>query len=90
MRQQLFDEAHEYMVNGLDTPFFARRYDPFFLWLSDTSLSMFTEHSSFSFLRFLDTSPSDVHKIHISPLIRRRLMALDDEASVAEHEPYSL
>ena len=55
-----------------------------------SSLSLFIEYSSFSFLRFLDTTPSDVHKIHISPLIRRKLMAVSDEAMLAEHEPYSL
>ncbi|KAF9787052.1 DNA ATP-dependent helicase [Thelephora terrestris] len=61
------------------------------IWPTDwIHRSLQEEHSSFSFLRFLDTTPHDAHKIHISPLIRRRLMALDDEARVAEHEPYSL
>ena len=58
--------------------------------IDDLALSTYIEHSSFSFLRFLDTTPSDAHKIHISPLISRRLMALDDEARAVEHEPYSL
>lgn len=61
------------------------------IWSTDwVHRSLQEDRSSFSFLRFLDTTPSDAHKIHISPLICRRLMALDDEARVSEHEPYSL
>lgn len=37
------------------------------------------DQSSFSFLRFLDMSASEAHHIHNSPLIRRRLMALENE-----------
>jgi chromatin-remodeling ATPase INO80 len=48
------------------------------------------ERSSFSFLRFINTTPSEVHKVHISPLLQRRLMAVAEEARLAEHDPFSL
>ncbi|KDR85120.1 hypothetical protein GALMADRAFT_218196 [Galerina marginata CBS 339.88] len=38
-----------------------------------------SDQSSFSFLRFLDLSESEAHHIHRSPLIRRRLMAVEKE-----------
>ncbi|GLB36274.1 putative DNA-binding domain containing protein [Lyophyllum shimeji] len=41
--------------------------------------------SSFSFLRMLDMSPSEAHSIHTAPIIRRRLLAVGQEAPVA-HE----
>ena len=39
-----------------------------------------TESCSFSFLRVLDMSPMEAHTLHISPLIRRRLLAVGEDA----------
>jgi DNA helicase INO80 len=33
------------------------------------------ESTSFSFLRFIDTPTAEAHQIHVSPLLRRRLIA---------------
>lgn len=38
------------------------------------------DSSTFSFLRFLDFSPSEIHQIHASPLIRRQLIIVEKEA----------
>lgn len=37
--------------------------------------------SAWSFLRLLDMSPREAHSLHVSPLIRRQLLARQDEAS---------
>ncbi|KAH9486801.1 Chromatin-remodeling ATPase INO80 [Psilocybe cubensis] len=42
------------------------------------------DQSSFSFLRFLNMTPTEAHRIHNSPLIRRRLMALEVESSLPD------
>jgi DNA helicase INO80 len=46
--------------------------------------------SSFSFLRFLDSSAKEAHALHLSPLITRRLSAARDEASATDAAPYYL
>ncbi|KAH0590582.1 hypothetical protein H2248_000718 [Termitomyces sp. 'cryptogamus'] len=43
--------------------------------------------SSFSFLRIAEVSPSEAHFLHRAPLIRRRLLALDREASMIDAFP---
>ncbi|GBE77918.1 Putative DNA helicase [Sparassis crispa] len=48
------------------------------------------KHSGFSFLRFLDMSPSETHAIHMARLIQRQLSASYAEAHRLEDEPYSL
>ncbi|KAG5648097.1 hypothetical protein DXG03_007132 [Asterophora parasitica] len=42
---------------------------------------------SFSFLRMLDLSPSEANTLHTAPLIRRRLLAMHQEAKAAEEVP---
>ncbi|PPQ89378.1 hypothetical protein CVT25_002196 [Psilocybe cyanescens] len=57
------------------------------IWSTDwihRSLYNEEDQSSFSFLRFLDVSASEAHHIHNSPLIRRRLIALDKETSLPD------
>jgi DNA helicase INO80 len=44
--------------------------------------------SSFSFLRLLDISPNEAHSLHISPLIRRRLLAIQEESRIVEEAAY--
>ncbi|KAJ7170009.1 SNF2 family DNA-dependent ATPase [Mycena filopes] len=60
------------------------------IWTTDwIHRSMFEEaSSSFSFLRFLDSSAAEAHALHLSPLISRRLSAVRDEASAADAAPY--
>ncbi|KAF5377629.1 hypothetical protein D9615_005291 [Tricholomella constricta] len=43
--------------------------------------------SSFSFLRMLNMSPSEANSLHTAPLIRRRLLAMDQEAKAVEELP---
>ena len=52
-------------------------------------LTVKLERSSFSFLRFVDVSPSEAHALHMQPLMQRRLTALQKEAELALHLPYS-
>ncbi|TCD67024.1 putative DNA helicase ino80 [Steccherinum ochraceum] len=61
----------------------------FNIWSTDwIQKSMYDdEHPSFSFLRFLDMSPSEAHIMHNTPLLRRRLIALHDEAEKLETDP---
>lgn len=40
--------------------------------------------SSFAFLRFMDLPASEAHRIHISPLMRRRLIALERESTLPD------
>ncbi|KAF9456537.1 SNF2 family N-terminal domain-containing protein [Collybia nuda] len=44
--------------------------------------------SSFSFLRIQNISPTEAHSLHISPMIRRRLSAVREEALAFEENPY--
>jgi DNA helicase INO80 len=46
--------------------------------------------STFSFLRLLDLSPGEAHTIHVSPLIRRRVMAIKDDAWAKKEAPLYL
>ncbi|KII93253.1 hypothetical protein PLICRDRAFT_99487 [Plicaturopsis crispa FD-325 SS-3] len=46
--------------------------------------------TSFSFLRFLDMSPSEAHSISVAPLIRRLLQTNQEERQTAEDAPYYL
>ncbi|KAJ3517373.1 hypothetical protein NLJ89_g556 [Agrocybe chaxingu] len=39
---------------------------------------------SFSFLRFIDMPTSEAHQIHVSPLMRRRLLALEREMAAPD------
>ena len=43
-------------------------------------ISITQDSSTFSFLRFVDFSPSEAHQIHTSPLIRRQLIFVEKEA----------
>ncbi|KAJ7619158.1 SNF2 family N-terminal domain-containing protein [Mycena polygramma] len=45
--------------------------------------------SSFSFLRFLGSSATDAHALHLSPVITRKLSATRDEVDTADTAPYS-
>ncbi|KAF9474476.1 hypothetical protein BDN70DRAFT_884789 [Pholiota conissans] len=55
----------------------------FNIWSTDwIHQSLYREDStSFSFLRFIDVPVSEAHQIHISPLLRRRLMTLERETT---------
>ncbi|PFH54596.1 hypothetical protein AMATHDRAFT_52228 [Amanita thiersii Skay4041] len=44
--------------------------------------------SSFSFLRLLDMSPGEVHSLHVVPLMRQRLYAVEKERKWIEEVPY--
>ncbi|KAF9068102.1 SNF2 family N-terminal domain-containing protein [Rhodocollybia butyracea] len=46
------------------------------------------ESSSFSFLRFIDTTPHEAHQLHIAPLVQRRLMAMRAERQMLDRAPY--
>jgi hypothetical protein len=43
---------------------------------------------NFAFLRFIDMSPSEAHVIHLSSLIRRRLLATQENVKAVEDGPY--
>ncbi|KAF7339360.1 SNF2 family helicase ATPase [Mycena sanguinolenta] len=60
------------------------------IWTTDwMHRSLYEEDSSsFSFLRFLDSSVKEAHALHLSPLISRRLVAVRDEAIAADMAPY--
>jgi len=60
------------------------------IWSTDRiQRSLFEEeHSSFSFLRFLNLSPSEAHRLHKSPLLLRKLAALAQDAHWLADEPY--
>ena len=51
---------------------------------------MIADHSAFSFLRFIDISPSEAHEIHLMPVLQRRLKALHRENKLATDAPYML
>ncbi|KAJ7597201.1 SNF2 family DNA-dependent ATPase [Mycena floridula] len=58
------------------------------IWSTDwihRSLYEHEESSSFSFLRFLDMSPREAHHLHVAPLIRRRLLALQKDNILQEN-----
>ncbi|KAJ3851493.1 SNF2 family DNA-dependent ATPase [Lentinula lateritia] len=44
--------------------------------------------SSFSFLRFIGTSPQEAHELHTAPLIRKRLLATQAERQLLDMAPY--
>ncbi|RXW24763.1 hypothetical protein EST38_g1079 [Candolleomyces aberdarensis] len=46
------------------------------------------ESSSFSFLRFVDTSPQEAHNIFVAPITRRQLLKWDAERRLADVAPY--
>ncbi|KAJ7492495.1 SNF2 family DNA-dependent ATPase [Mycena latifolia] len=46
------------------------------------------ESSSFSFLRLLGSSAKEAHALHLSPLITRRLSAVQEEAGADDGAPY--
>ena len=46
--------------------------------------------SSFSFLRALDMSPREAHSLYVSPLIRRRLLAVEEEVKDLGASAYPL
>ncbi|KAI0961394.1 hypothetical protein AcV7_000503 [Taiwanofungus camphoratus] len=48
------------------------------------------EQSSFSFLRILDMSPSDVYTFHASPLMQRQVLALQRESQLWDDDPFCL
>ncbi|KIK71158.1 hypothetical protein GYMLUDRAFT_317892 [Collybiopsis luxurians FD-317 M1] len=51
--------------------------------------SLSEEKSSvFSFLRLLDSTPQEAHELHMAPLIRRRLLAIQAEAQLLDNVPY--
>ncbi|KAJ6575249.1 SNF2 family N-terminal domain-containing protein [Mycena capillaripes] len=61
------------------------------IWTTDwVHRSLYDEEgsSSFSFLRFVDSSAKEAHALHLSPLITRRLSAVRDEAAAADTVPY--
>ena len=43
-----------------------------------------SDAGDFSFLRFADVSASEAHQIHVSPLLRRRLMALEKSTAIPD------
>lgn len=49
-----------------------------------------SDSSSFSFLRALDMSPMEAHTLHISPLIRRRTLAVREEVKAVRELAYTL
>ncbi|KAI0051741.1 hypothetical protein FA95DRAFT_1511796 [Auriscalpium vulgare] len=62
------------------------------IWATDwiqTSMDS-DEHSAFSFLSLLRISPSDAHRLHTSPLLRRLLLACDEETKRIQEDPYYL
>jgi DNA helicase INO80 len=48
-----------------------------------------TDCSSFSFLRFINISPAEAHSLHTSPLIKRSLCAVKEEADLREVASYA-
>ncbi|KAJ6621237.1 SNF2 family N-terminal domain-containing protein [Mycena sp. CBHHK59/15] len=46
------------------------------------------ESSSFSFLRLMSTSAKEAHALHLSPIITRRLFAIQDEVAAIDGSPY--
>ncbi|KAF6766320.1 DNA ATP-dependent helicase [Ephemerocybe angulata] len=59
------------------------------IWSTDwVEKSLWTDHSGFSFLKFVDTTPKEAHNIHIAPLMKRQLMAWDKERRLSEAAPY--
>lgn len=51
-------------------------------------LNSIIAQSAFTFLKLLDLTPSDAHKIHDSSLIQRTLEAIRQEEEQFEDEPY--
>ncbi|KAI0348677.1 hypothetical protein BDW22DRAFT_1320092 [Trametopsis cervina] len=49
---------------------------------------LFAANSSFAFLRFMEMSPSEAHKVHISPMMQRQLTALEHEHDLATDLSY--
>jgi DNA helicase INO80 len=45
--------------------------------------------SAFSFLRFIDTTPKEAYALHRAPLIRRRLLGLEDEARHIDSDSFA-
>ncbi|KAF9270344.1 hypothetical protein L218DRAFT_888813 [Marasmius fiardii PR-910] len=56
------------------------------IWSADHIHNSFYDDSSsaFSFLRLLEMSPQEAHLLHVSPLIKRSLNAIDEEARLLE------
>ncbi|KAJ3558033.1 hypothetical protein NM688_g1148 [Phlebia brevispora] len=62
----------------------------FNIWSTDwIERSLEKDRSSFSFLRFVDVSPSEAHAIHVEPLMQRRLTAMENESEFLSNLPYS-
>ncbi|THH20832.1 hypothetical protein EW146_g598 [Bondarzewia mesenterica] len=60
------------------------------IWSTDWIERSYCEDSSsaFSFLNFIDTTPGDVHALHVSPLLRRCLLAIEDRSRRSNEDPY--
>ncbi|KAJ7103398.1 SNF2 family N-terminal domain-containing protein [Mycena belliarum] len=60
------------------------------IWSTDwIHRSMYDEESSsFSFLRLLGSSAKEAHALHLSPLITRRLSAVQEEATATDNGSY--
>ncbi|KAL0951029.1 hypothetical protein HGRIS_007769 [Hohenbuehelia grisea] len=60
------------------------------IWSTDwIHKSLYEDDSdSFSFLRFTNLSPQETHSLHISPLTRRALLAVQEENDHWENSPY--
>ncbi|KAH8100604.1 SNF2 family N-terminal domain-containing protein [Cristinia sonorae] len=84
----LLDVPHENSSLSIQTS----PLNKFNIWSTDwIQRSMYDDdHPSFSFLRFLDMSPSEAHTIHTTPLLRRKIISLHEEAERLETDPYLL
>ncbi|KIP12607.1 hypothetical protein PHLGIDRAFT_98060 [Phlebiopsis gigantea 11061_1 CR5-6] len=59
------------------------------IWSTDwIERSLQEDQSTYSFLRFIDMSPSEAHEIHLMPMLQRRLKALHRESKLADDAPY--
>lgn len=60
------------------------------IWTPEHILQSFEDSSSssYSFLRFADSSPQDAHNLFVAPPFRRRLLALQTEAIRREQDAY--
>ncbi|KAF8898609.1 SNF2 family N-terminal domain-containing protein [Infundibulicybe gibba] len=47
-----------------------------------------TVSSSFAFLRILDKSPQEAHNLHRAPLMRRSLLAVNEQAQILHDAPF--
>ncbi|KAJ3571584.1 hypothetical protein NP233_g3652 [Leucocoprinus birnbaumii] len=56
-------------------------------WIQDSIYD--SQSPSFSFLRFLDISPAEAHTLHASPLMKRGLRAMEQEAHLREVASYA-